>query len=108
MKVLVLYLNNIYQERKGKTMEEKQLIETMDEQGNIIKFELYDIAEVDEQEYALLLPAEPQEEGEEEELVLMKLTQDGEDYIFESIDNDEEFNKVAEYVENMDDVEEEE
>ena len=107
MKALVLYLNNIYQERKGKTMEERQLIETMDEQGNVINFELYAIVEVDEQEYALLLPAEP-EEGEEEELVLMRLTKDGEDYIFESIDNDEEFDKVAEYVESMDDVEEEE
>ena len=84
-------------------MEEKQLIETMDEQGNIIKFELYDIVEVDEQEYALLLPAEREED--DEELVLMRLSKDGEDYIFESIDNDEEFNKVAEYVESMDEEE---
>lgn len=81
--------------------EEKQLIETIDENGNVINFELYDIVEVDEQEYALLLPAE-QEEGEETEIVLMRLTKDGEDYLFESIDNDEEFDKVAEYVETMD------
>ena len=85
--------------------EEKQLIETVDEKGNVIKFELYDIVEVDEQEYALLLPAESSDE-EEEELVLMRLTKDGEDYLFESIDDDEEFDKVADYVENMD-VEEE-
>lgn len=81
--------------------EEKQLIETIDDEGNKINFELYDIVEVEEQEYALLLPAEPAE-GEEEELVLMRLTKDGEDYLFESIDNDEEFDKVAEYVESMD------
>lgn len=87
------------------TEEEKQLIETVDENGKIIKFELYDIVEVDEQEYALLLPAESDED--EEELVLMRLTKDGEEYIFESIDDDEEFDKVAEYVESMD-VEEEE
>ena len=37
----------------------------------------------------------------------MKLYQEGEDYVFESIDDDDEFNKVAEYVESMD-VEEEE
>lgn len=85
-------------------MDEKQLIETVDEQGNVISFELYDIVEVDEQEYALLLPTES-EEGEEEELVLMRLSKDGEDYIFESIDNDEEFDKVAEYVESMDEEE---
>lgn len=81
--------------------EEKQLIETIDENGNVIKFELYDIIEVDEQEYALLL--DPEENSDEDaEVVLMKLSKDGEDYIFESIDNDEEFNKVAEYVETMD------
>lgn len=81
--------------------EEKQLIETIDENGNVIKFELYDIIEVDEQEYALLL--DPEENNDEDaEVVLMKLSKDGEDYIFESIDNDEEFNKVAEYVETMD------
>ena len=85
-------------------MDEKQLIETVDDQGNVITFELYDIVEVDEQEYALLIPAEPSE-GEEEELVLMRLSKDGEDYIFESIDNDEEFDKVAEYVESMDEEE---
>ena len=85
--------------------EEKQLIETVDENGKVIKFELYDIVEVDEQEYALLLPAESDEE--DDELVLMRLTSDGEDYIFESIDDDEEFNKVAEYVESMDAEDEE-
>ena len=81
--------------------EEKQLIETIDENGNVIKFELYDIIEVDEQEYALLL--DPEENSDEDaEVVLMKLSKDGEDYIFERIDNDEELNKVAEYVETMD------
>ena len=83
--------------------ENENLIETVDEQGNVINFELFDIVEVDEQEYALLLPAEREED--DEELVLMRLSKDGEDYIFESIDNDEEFNKVAEYVENMDEEE---
>jgi len=81
--------------------EEKQLIETVDENGNVIKFELYDIVEVDDQEYALLLDPEAKE-SEDAELVLMRLSKDGEEYIFESIDNDEEFNKVAQYVETMD------
>lgn len=81
--------------------EEKQLIETVDENGNVIEFELFDIIEVDGQEYALLLDPE-ETEKEDAEVVLMKLSKDGEDYIFESIDNDEEFNKVAEYVETMD------
>lgn len=87
--------------------EEKQLIETVDEDGNVINFELYDIVEVEGQEYALLIPAEANGDVDEEEVVLMKLYQEGEDYVFESIDDDEEFNRVAEYIESMD-VEEEE
>ena len=86
--------------------EEKQLIETVDEEGNVINFELFDIVEVDEHEYALLLPTES-EEGEDDEIVLMKLTKDGEDYLFETIDNDEEFEKVAKYIESLEEDEEE-
>ena len=82
--------------------EEDQIIETVDENGNTVKFELYDIVEVDEQEYALLLPVEE----DSEEVVLMRLTKDGEEYLFETIDDDDEFNKVADYVENMDEEEE--
>lgn len=86
--------------------EENQLIETIDEEGNIITFELYDIIEVDGQEYALLLPADDNEDSDEAELVIMRLTKDGEDYIFETIDNDAEFEKVAAYVESLEDDEE--
>lgn len=82
--------------------EEDQLIETVDENGNVVKFELYDIVEVDEQEYALLLPVG---DDENDEVVLMKLTKDGEEYLFETIDDDEEFDKVANYVESMDEEE---
>ena len=85
--------------------EERELIETVDAEGNVIKFELYDIVEVEEQEYALLLPAD---EDADDELVLMRLSKDGEDYIFESIDDDDEFNRVAEYVQTMDEADEEE
>ena len=82
--------------------DEDQIIETVDENGNVIKFELFDIVEVDEQEYALLLPVE-----EEDEVVLMRLSKDGDEYLFETIDDDEEFDKVATYVENMEDEDEE-
>ena len=86
--------------------DEKQLIETVDEEGNVINFELFDIIEVDEQEYALLLPAEAEEEDSEEgEIVLMRLTKDGEDYLFET---NEEFKKVEEYIKTMEDEEDEE
>lgn len=82
--------------------ENDQLIETVDENGNVITFELFDIVEVDEKEYALLLPTET-EAGEEDEIVLMRLSKDGEEYIFETIDDDAEFEKVAAYVETLED-----
>ena len=84
--------------------DEDQIIETIDENGNVIKFELFDIVEVDEQEYALLLPVE---EEESSEVVLMRLSKEGEEYLFETIDDDEEFEKVAAYVESMEDEDEE-
>ena len=85
--------------------DEDQIIETIDENGNVIKFELFDIVEVDEQEYALLLPVD--EEEESTEVVLMRLSKEGEDFLFETIDDDEEFEKVAAYVESMEDEDEE-
>lgn len=84
--------------------EERQLIETVDEDGKVVNFELFDIIEFEEQEYALLLPADSEEE--DDEVVLMKLTKDGEEYLFEAIEDDEEFAKVSEYIENLADEEE--
>ncbi len=84
--------------------DEDQIIETIDENGNVIKFELFDIVEVDEQEYALLLPVEDEES---DEVVLMRLSKDGDEYLFETIDDDEEFDRVAEYVESLEDEDEE-
>lgn len=86
--------------------EEKQLIETIDDNGEVVNFELFDIIEFEEQEYALLLPADSDDDNDE--VVLMRLTKEGEDYLFEAIEDDEEFNKVSEYIENLgDDIEEE-
>lgn len=85
---------------------EEQLIETVDEEGNIINFELIDIIDMDGQEYGLLLPKEGDEPtDEEQEAVLMRLTKDGEEYIFEMIEDDEEFNKVVDYIDSLEDAE---
>lgn len=86
--------------------EEKQIIETVDENGEVVNFELFDIVEVEDKEYALLLPADSDDDNDE--LVLMRLTKDGEDYLFEAIESDEEFDRVSEYIENLADMVEEE
>lgn len=76
-----------------------EIIETIDEDGNKLSLKLVDIVVVDEQEYALLLPADANEnEDEEVETVLMRLKQDGEEYIFEAIDDDDEFDLVAQAI----------
>lgn len=87
----------------AKEKEEKKLIETVDEEGNNVKFELFDIVEYKEQEYALLMPADQEEDNDE--VILMRLTKDGEEFLFEAIEDEEEFNEVSEYIESLDENE---
>ncbi len=82
--------------------ENEQIIETIDEEGNKVSFELIDIVSVDDVEYALLIPVENKDE-DEAEILVMRLKKDADEYTFEIIDNDEEFNKVAAYVEELED-----
>ena len=85
------------------TNKEEQIIETFDEDGNKVTFELLDIVTVDDIEYALLLPKDAETEDEENEVLVMRLKKDGEEYTFETIEDDEEFNKVAQYIEEIED-----
>lgn len=80
---------------------DSQLIQTEDEEGNLHNFELIDIIEVDEQEYGVLLYVEEEgaEEAEEQELAIMRLMKEGEGYIFETIEDEAEFEKVSAFVE---------
>ncbi len=92
------------------TEENENLIEITDDDGTVIKCELYDIVEFENKQYALLLEADS--EDEEPEVVLMRYTEEGEESYFETIEDDEEFEKVSEYIESLDttseDVEEDE
>ncbi len=88
----------------------EELIETYDEDGNKVEFELLDIVTVDDIEYALLLPkcyehcdCEEHNHDEEPEVLVMRLKKDGEEYSFESIEDDDEFNKVTQYIEELED-----
>ena len=82
---------------------DKHIIETLDEKGNLIKFELFDIIQFEGSEYALLLPGDEKDKEENDsEIVLMKLIQEGSDYSFETIEDDDEFERVSEYIENLD------
>ena len=79
----------------------EQLIETIDEEGKKVTFELLDIVTVDNVEYALLLPVNSKEDSEEGEILVMRLKKEGEEFSFEAIEDDEEFNRIAEYIEEL-------
>ena len=86
---------------------EEQIIELIDEDGEPCHFELIDIIEFEGKEYGLLLPIDDEDEtlvdnDEEKEVVLMKLNKIMDEYVFETIDSDEEFEKVAEYINSFD------
>ena len=85
--------------------ENKKIIETIDENGNTVKFELFDIIEVEGQEYALLTNPEIEDD---ENIVLMKLLKEDDGYSFETIEDDDEFERVSEYIENLDTEDEDE
>lgn len=77
-----------------------QIIQTEDEEGNLHNFELIDIVEIDNQEYGVLLYLnEDANEDEEQEIAIMRLVKQNENYVFETIESEEEFNKVSAMIE---------
>ena len=85
--------------------KKEDIIETIDDEGNSVKFELLDVITVDDTEYALLIPVDLPEnsESDEDEAVIMRLKKDGEEFSFEAIEDDDEFEKVSRYVEELED-----
>lgn len=70
-----------------------------DEEGNEVKFEFLDLVELDEEEYVVLLPVTEEGEEEEGEVVILKVEDtdeeaDEESYV--SIEDEETLNKVFE------------
>ena len=88
------------------TDEEMNLVELADEEGNITSCEIYDIVEFEGKTYAMLLPVSD-ESTEEPELIVLEYIEEGEEGTFVSIEDEDEFNRVCDYIESlMDEVEE--
>lgn len=89
----------------GKVDDVENLVETVDADGNVVSFNLFDIFEFENKEYALLIPLGSTEEGvdleDDEDLVIMRLINENDEYSFETIDDDEEFDKVSAYLEEL-------
>lgn len=90
------------------TEQEANWITLVDEEGHEHRFNLLNMVEVDGLKYAVMLPEEPQE-NEDEEAVIFRVDADetGEEVLVD-IDDDEEFAKVCEVLEDMYEEEEEE
>lgn len=74
------------------------IIELNDEEGNAIQFEFLDLIELEGEEYVVLLPVV--EEGEEDtgEVVILKVedSEESEEEIYVSIEDEEVLNRVFE------------
>ncbi len=75
-------------------MTEQNTIVLIDEEGNEVEFQIIDMLEIDEEEYAILLPK--QKDGLAEEAIILKIGVDenGEEILYE-IESDDEWQMVA-------------
>jgi hypothetical protein len=91
---------------------ETDIIETTDEDGQIHIFEKVSELEVGGQDYALLIykgtgdeegADVEKEEGHDEEVVVMRISQEEGLEVYEAIEDETEFERVVAFIENMDD-----
>lgn len=92
------------------SMKYNSIIKTTDEQGKVHSFKLVEIVEVDKKEYGLFeyLENKPRNKyaktkKEDDELIIMRITQKSGEHYFEVIEDDDEFNKVMDYIEKHED-----
>lgn len=83
--------------------EAENLITLQDEEGNEHEFAVVDIIEVDGREYALLMPNEPEDQESDDSVLVLRF----EDDTLVMIEDEEEFNRVVAYLEEMGEEEEE-
>ncbi len=94
-------------ENEFEVSEEEALVITLtDEDGTEIEFEVIGEAELDGTTYYAMMPTEnpSAEEGIIEYVLLKKEVEDGED-VFVTVDDEEEFEKVANYFDELFDSE---
>ncbi len=98
-------------ENGSSAFEEVDIIETTDEDGKVHIFEKISEIEIDGQDYALLIykggdegeETEESMEGHDEEVVVMKISEEDGLEVYEAIEDEAEFERVVAYIEQMDD-----
>ena len=78
-----------------------EIVTIVDEEGNEHHFELLDKIETETGKYAALLPVpEDEEEFEEDnELIILKVIEENDEFYLEPIEDDKEFNEIGEIFE---------
>jgi putative Holliday junction resolvase len=90
--------------------EESSVITLVDEEGNEHRFDLINVVELDENRYAVMVPEATAVENaeEDEEAVIFRIETDDEgEEILVDIEDDEEFERVCDYLDQLMDEEEE-
>ncbi len=101
-------------EKRVETHEENtpQIIKTIGEAGEEIFMKLQEIVNIAGQDYALLSIVEedtlPNDDNDEDELIIMKMNKTEDECTFEIIQDDDEFNMVAKAITDDEEFEEEE
>lgn len=80
--------------------EEEELIELIDDAGNVIKFRLLDVTEYKGEKYALLLAAEPNDAVADDEVAIFRYKE--EEQMLEPIEDEALLDEVFEYYQNED------
>ena len=87
--------------------EALQYVEVLWEDGSVIKCEIYDVIDFEEKTYALLIPMG--EDDEDTEVIVMEYIEDDEDNAhFQTIEDEDEFNRVCDYVKSLEEEYEDE
>jgi uncharacterized protein YrzB (UPF0473 family) len=81
--------------------EEQNIVEFTDEDGISTKCEVYDVLEFEGKSYALLLPLDDTDD-DDPEFIVLEYIEEGDDCYFQSIDDEEEFDRVCEYIQSID------
>jgi len=87
---------------------ENEIIKTIGENGEEILMKLQEVVNIDDNEYALLSLYDEKTKTVSEELVIMKMKRSDEECTFEIIEDDDEFNFVANAIQDDEDTEEDE
>jgi len=78
-------------------MNEENIVVLVDEEGNELEHEIVFTFSLEDKEYAVLLPLD----GSEEAVVYRMQETENDEFLFEFIEDDDEFDRVAEAYENL-------